>query len=33
SRVTTCPSSSSSEFPIAPVTAPPGLRQWSVILI
>ncbi|GJY79054.1 putative reverse transcriptase domain-containing protein [Tanacetum coccineum] len=28
SRVTTCPSSSS-EFPIAPVTAPPGIRRCS----
>ncbi|GJZ33534.1 putative reverse transcriptase domain-containing protein [Tanacetum coccineum] len=32
SRVTTRPSSSS-EFPIAPVTAPPGIRRRSVILI
>ncbi|GJS73853.1 hypothetical protein Tco_0706694 [Tanacetum coccineum] len=32
SRVTTHPSSSS-EFPIAPVTAPPGIRRWSAILI
>ncbi|GKB26602.1 hypothetical protein Tco_0866003 [Tanacetum coccineum] len=24
---------SSSEFPIAPVTAPPGIRRWSAILI
>ncbi|GJU45189.1 putative reverse transcriptase domain-containing protein [Tanacetum coccineum] len=32
SRVTTRPSSSS-EFPIAPVTAPPGIRRWSAILI
>ncbi|GKD08442.1 hypothetical protein Tco_1188127 [Tanacetum coccineum] len=32
SRVTTRPSSSS-EFPIAPVTAPPGIRRRSAILI
>ncbi|GKA76968.1 hypothetical protein Tco_0783429 [Tanacetum coccineum] len=32
SRVTTRPSSSS-KFPIAPVTAPPGIRQRSTILI
>ncbi|GKG53598.1 hypothetical protein Tco_0554998, partial [Tanacetum coccineum] len=32
SRVTACPSSSS-EFPIAPVTAPPRIRQWLAILI
>ncbi|GJU32989.1 putative reverse transcriptase domain-containing protein [Tanacetum coccineum] len=32
SRVTTRPSSSS-EFPIAPVTAPPEIRRWSAILI
>ncbi|GJU82336.1 hypothetical protein Tco_1284701 [Tanacetum coccineum] len=30
--VTACPSSSS-EFPIAPVTAPSKIRRWSVILI
>ncbi|GKD20256.1 hypothetical protein Tco_1221959 [Tanacetum coccineum] len=32
SRVIARPSSSS-EFPIAPVTAPPGIRRWSAILI
>ncbi|GJT76379.1 putative reverse transcriptase domain-containing protein [Tanacetum coccineum] len=32
SKVTAHPSSSS-EFPIAPVTAPPGIRRWSAILI
>ncbi|GKG47268.1 hypothetical protein Tco_0504465, partial [Tanacetum coccineum] len=32
SRVTTRPSSSS-EFPIAPITAPPGIRRRPVILI
>ncbi|GKC00845.1 hypothetical protein Tco_0986981, partial [Tanacetum coccineum] len=32
SRVTTHPSSSS-EFPIAPVTTPSGIRRWSMILI
>ncbi|GKC70700.1 hypothetical protein Tco_1116583, partial [Tanacetum coccineum] len=32
SRVIAHPSSSH-EFPIAPVTAPPGIRQWSAILI
>ncbi|GKG34064.1 hypothetical protein Tco_0434223, partial [Tanacetum coccineum] len=32
SRVTARPSSSS-EFPIAPMTAPPRIRQWSAILI
>ncbi|GKG42342.1 hypothetical protein Tco_0476640, partial [Tanacetum coccineum] len=32
SRVTTRPSSSS-EFPITPVTAPPGIRRRSAILI
>ncbi|GKG15924.1 hypothetical protein Tco_0358247, partial [Tanacetum coccineum] len=32
SRVTTRPSSSS-EFLIAPVTAPPRIRRWSTILI
>ncbi|GKG41039.1 hypothetical protein Tco_0470251, partial [Tanacetum coccineum] len=32
-RVTTRPSSSSSEFPIAPVTAPPRIRRRSTILI
>ncbi|GJW51258.1 putative reverse transcriptase domain-containing protein [Tanacetum coccineum] len=32
SRVTSCPSSSS-EFPIPPVTAPPGIRRRSAILI
>ncbi|GKE00157.1 hypothetical protein Tco_1388140 [Tanacetum coccineum] len=33
SRVTSCPSSSSFEFPIAPVTAPPRIHRWSAILI
>ncbi|GKD44967.1 hypothetical protein Tco_1269612 [Tanacetum coccineum] len=32
SRVTAYPSSSSN-FPIAPVTAPPGIRRWLAILI
>ncbi|GJR53262.1 hypothetical protein Tco_1403783 [Tanacetum coccineum] len=32
SKVTTRPSSSS-EFPIAPITAPPGIHRWSAILI
>ncbi|GJU97205.1 putative reverse transcriptase domain-containing protein [Tanacetum coccineum] len=32
SRVTTRPSSSS-EFPIAPIISPPGIRRWSAILI
>ncbi|GJW05895.1 hypothetical protein Tco_1568318 [Tanacetum coccineum] len=32
SKVASRPSSSS-EFPIAPVTAPPGIRRWSAILI